>query len=268
MGNIKRRGKQPKVKEPVRIRFKPLKDGSQSIFLDTWDGKVKRHNYEFLKHMYLIPVRSTADKERNSETLVKVKAIQAQRIVELQTAEHGLNNTGNRKQKMLLCEFVKQIDEKMREQNGNDPTSSPLNYQTLRSHLLNYAPQATIKDASSKEFCSGFIEYLRTAKGRLTGKELCSNTQRLYVTLLISVLNQAIKSGIIKDNPFRLFNRQELPRAVKPEMKYLSIEDVRRIEAVETPYIEVKQAFLLKLLHRTAFLGRQSAHVGENQAGK
>jgi integrase len=244
MGNIRKRGKQPKVKEPVRIRFRLLKDGSQSIFLDTWDGKLKRHNCEFLKHMYIIPERSPADKEHNRETLEYAKKIQAQRIVELQTGEYGLSNTGNRKQKMLLCDYVKHINEKMLERNGNDPTSSPLNYQTLRTHLLNYAPQATIKEASSKAFCSGFIEYLRKAKGRLTGNELCSNTQRLYVTVITSVFNQAIRDGIIKENPFRLFDRQELPRAVKPEMKYLSKEEVERIEAVETPHIEVKQAFL------------------------
>ena len=39
--------KQPKVKEPVRIRYKTLSDGSQSVYLDMYrDGK---RQYEFLK---------------------------------------------------------------------------------------------------------------------------------------------------------------------------------------------------------------------------
>jgi len=62
--------------------------------------------------------------------------------------------------------------------------------------------------------------------------------------MLGAVFNQAIKAGIIKENPLRLFDRQELPRAVKTEMGYLSIDEVRCIEAVEIPYIEVKAAFL------------------------
>jgi len=74
---------------------------------------------------------------------------------------------------MLLCDFVKHIAGKKHEQNGNAQTGSHLNYQSLYSHLLNYAPKATIKQATSKEFCSGFIKYLQTAKGRLTGKGLC-----------------------------------------------------------------------------------------------
>ena len=42
--------KQPK--EPVRVRYKTLSDGSQSVYLDIYrDGK---RQYEFLK-LYLIP---------------------------------------------------------------------------------------------------------------------------------------------------------------------------------------------------------------------
>jgi len=90
MGNIK---KQPKVKKPVRIRFKRLKDGSQSIYLDTYDSGKQKHKYEFLK-LYIVPERSRADKDRNRTTLEFARTIQAQRIVELQADTHGLSNTG------------------------------------------------------------------------------------------------------------------------------------------------------------------------------
>lgn len=51
--------KQPKVKEPVRVRYKALSDGSQSVYLDIYrDGK---RQYEFLK-LYLIPETSAAAK--------------------------------------------------------------------------------------------------------------------------------------------------------------------------------------------------------------
>ena len=45
--------KQPKkAKEPIRIRFKQLANGNQSIYLDTYkDGK---RTYEFLK-LYIVP---------------------------------------------------------------------------------------------------------------------------------------------------------------------------------------------------------------------
>jgi integrase len=241
MSNRRKTGRQPKAKEPVRLRFKTLKDGSQSIYFDIYDNG--QRSYEFLK-MYIIPVRSPADKERNSETLAQAEVIKAQRIIELQGAAHGLPNTSTRKQKMLLCEFVKQIADKKKDQNENNPTSTYRNYMSLYSHLLNYAPKATIKDASSKEFCAGFIKYLRTTKGRFTGREIIGNTQFLYVTLLISVLNQAIRDGIIKENPFRLFDRQELPRAVKPEIDFLTLDEVKRLHNTACAFPEVRAAYL------------------------
>ena len=44
--------KQPKVKEPVRLRSKSLKDGSESLYLDIYWNGIRQ--YEFLK-LYLIP---------------------------------------------------------------------------------------------------------------------------------------------------------------------------------------------------------------------
>jgi hypothetical protein len=153
MRNKRKTNRQPKVKEPVRLRFKPLKDGSQSIYLDIYDNR--QRSYEFLK-MYKVSVHSPADKARNSETLEQAEVIKAQRILDLQAAAHGLSNTGTRKQKMLLCVFVKHLIDKKHDVR----TGSHLNYQTLYFHLLNYAPNVTIKQATSKEFCAAFIEYL------------------------------------------------------------------------------------------------------------
>jgi hypothetical protein len=130
---------------------------------------------------------------------------------------------------MLLCDFVKHIADKKKEQGGNNPTSTYLHYRTLYSHLLNYAPQATIKEASSKEFCAGFIDYLQTAKGRFTGREISGNTRFIYVRVLGAVFNQAIKDGIIKENPLNLFDRRELPMYVKPEIDFLTLDEVKRL---------------------------------------
>jgi integrase len=238
---MKTAGKQPKVKEPVRIRYRLLKNGSQSIYLDTYNNGER--SFEWLK-LYIIPERSQVDKDRNRETLAQAGMIQAQRIIELQGAAYGLNNTSTRKQKTLLCDFVKHIADKKREQGGNNPTSTYFHYRTLYSHLLNYAPNATIKDASIKEFCAGFIEYLRTAKGRFTGREIGGNTLFIYVRVLGAVFNQAIKAGIIKENPLNLFGRQELPLYVKPEIPFLTLDEVKRLLNTPCAFPEIKEAYL------------------------
>jgi integrase len=109
---------------------------------------------------------------------------------------------------------------------------------------LNYAPKATIKDASSKEFCAGFIDYLQTAKGRFTGREISGNTQFIYVRVLGAVFNQAIKDGIIKENPLNLFGRRELPLYVKPEMDFLTLDEVKRLHNTPCAFPEIKDAYL------------------------
>ena len=83
--------KQPK--EPVRVRYKTLSDGSQSVYLDIYrDGK---RQYEFLK-LYLIPETNAAAKAQNKATLAAVNTIKSQRIIELTNGVAGLKNTSLR----------------------------------------------------------------------------------------------------------------------------------------------------------------------------
>ena len=84
----------------MRIRFKQLSNGNQSIYLDYYTGDVIRkenyvggkRKYEFLK-LYLIPERTREDKAKNEVTLALAKAIQSKRIVEVQNDAHGFQNT-------------------------------------------------------------------------------------------------------------------------------------------------------------------------------
>ena len=75
-----------KTKEPIRIRFKTLRNGNKSIYLDYYkDGN---REYEFLK-LYLIPEKTASAKIQNDETLRTANAIKAQRVIALQNQEHG-----------------------------------------------------------------------------------------------------------------------------------------------------------------------------------
>lgn len=97
--------KQPK--EPVRVRYKTLSDGSQSVYLDIYrDGK---RQYEFLK-LYLIPETNAAAKAQNKATLAAVNTIKSQRIIELTNGVAGLKNTSLRS-KMLLLDWMQAYKE-------------------------------------------------------------------------------------------------------------------------------------------------------------
>lgn len=80
--------KQPKVKEPVRLRSKPLKDGSESLYLDIYWNGIRQ--YEFLK-LYLIPEATKEAKARNKETLAIATTLKSERIVALQRGEYNFS---------------------------------------------------------------------------------------------------------------------------------------------------------------------------------
>jgi hypothetical protein len=55
------RPKKTEAKEPVKLRFKKIKNGNQSLYLDCcWNGE--RH-YEFL-HLYIVPGPALLSKDK------------------------------------------------------------------------------------------------------------------------------------------------------------------------------------------------------------
>lgn len=86
-----RKKRRIKAKEPVRIRFKRLANGNQSIYLDRYaDGK---RSYEFLK-MYLVPETDEISRAQNENTMRAAVAIKSQRVNEIVNGKAGLRDAG------------------------------------------------------------------------------------------------------------------------------------------------------------------------------
>lgn len=78
-----------KAKEPVRIRFKELKNGNKSIYLDIYrDGK---RTYEFLK-LYIVPELDPASRALNEHNLALANKVKADRIIQLTNNEKGVTD--------------------------------------------------------------------------------------------------------------------------------------------------------------------------------
>ena len=245
-----------KLKEPVRIRFKQLSNGNQSIYLDYYTGDVIRkenyvggkRKYEFLK-LYLIPERTREDKAKNEATLALAKAIQSKRIVEVQNDAHGFQNTN--KSRVNLLDYLENIGKQSAEQGSRNYARTVLN--TVRVLKLFRGDYIAFRDVD-KEFLSEFTDYLRqmpkaSKYGVLkTGGRLSNNSVVSYYGTLRTAINRAYKEGIITVNPTKEFDFASKVRQEPSRREYLTIDELKTLINTECRHEIVKRAFLFSCL--------------------
>ena len=245
-----------KLKEPVRIRFKQLSNGNQSIYLDYYTGDVIRkenyvggkRKYEFLK-LYLIPERTREDKAKNEATLALAKAIQSKRIVEVQNDAHGFQNTN--KSRVNLLDYLENIGKQSAEQGSRNYARTVLN--TVRALKLFRGDYIAFRDVD-KEFLSEFTDFLRqmpkaSKYGVLkTGGRLSNNSVVSYYGTLRTAINRAYKEGIITVNPTKEFDFASKVRQEPSRREYLTIDELKTLINTECRHEIVKRAFLFSCL--------------------
>ena len=245
-----------KLKEPVRIRFKQLSNGNQSIYLDYYTGDVIRkenyvggkRKYEFLK-LYLIPERTREDRAKNEATLALAKAIQSKRIVEVQNDAHGFQNTN--KSRVNLLGYLENIGKQSAEQGSRNYARTVLN--TVRALKLFRGDYIAFRDVD-KEFLSEFTDYLRqmpkaSKYGVLkTGGRLSNNSVVSYYGTLRTAINRAYKEGIITVNPTKEFDFASKVRQEPSRREYLTLDELKTLINTECRHEIVKRAFLFSCL--------------------
>ena len=245
-----------KLKEPVRIRFKQLSNGNQSIYLDYYTGDVIRkenyvggkRKYEFLK-LYLIPERTREDKAKNEATLALAKAIQSKRIVEVQNDAHGFQNTN--KSRVNLLDYLENIGKQSANQGSRNYARTVLN--TVRALKLFRGDYIAFRDVD-KEFLSEFTDYLRqmpkaSKYGVLkAGGRLSNNSVVSYYGTLRTAINRAYKEGIITVNPTKEFDFASKVRQEPSRREYLTLDELKTLINTECRHEIVKRAFLFSCL--------------------
>jgi len=110
--------------------------------------------------------------------------------------------------------------------------------------LKAYSGEKTAFREIDKNYCQGFVEYLKTAVNANNGKRLSVNTQWGYMKKLETVINSAISDEIADSNPFKQIKPENKPKKLTTEVCYLTIEEVNTL--VNTPcfYPNIKNGFL------------------------
>ena len=235
-----RKKKEIKMKEPVRIREKRLNDGNVSLYLDMYYMGARKK--EGLK-LYLVPEVNAAAKLQNRNTLKLAEQIKSERILDIQ--QHGLVNWESvKKGRMTLATWVEKYT---KDENGLTPASmrSKRNAQARVEQYLLYIgkPNLALKEVD-KDFCKGFIAFLKTCTFNNGKKTLGSTTCRIFMNRLAAALNMAVREGLIDNNPFKLLDAKEKPQKKSAMREFLTIEELRTLIATPCRYEIVKKAFL------------------------
>ena len=227
--------KPSKIKEPIRLRMKPLNNGSKSLYLDIYrNGK---RSYEYLK-MYIIPETDDNARKRNIVTMTAANAIKSKRIIEMTNGEAGIKMP-DEKPKMLLSEWMQQYM-------ANQESKGKKGFHQIKvamQILKDYAGEQVTMEDVDKTFCKGYIDYLLTEYQPM-GKPISRFTAQNYYRALNCALNAAVRADIIKVNPMNKLDNSEKIRRPDSKREYMTIEEIRSLIATPMEYSAVKNSYL------------------------
>lgn len=223
------------TKEPVRLREKKLVNGVLSLYLDIYvNGK---RSYEFLK-LYLIPETNPQAKVQNENTMRAANTIKLNRILEITNNKAGLKNTSIRA-KMLLKDWMETFRQAQEQKGVKDQKLIHNTVHALTAYNINVA----MRDVN-RDYIVGLTNFLRNDYRSPRGKKLKDYSVINYLGCLRNALNMAVREDVIADNPIMKLSAQDKVKAPESQREFLTIEEVQRLEATDSPYPHIKQAFL------------------------
>ena len=223
------------TKEPVRLREKELANGVRSLYLDIYvNGK---RSYEFLK-LYLIPETNPQAKAQNENTMRAANTIKLNRILEITNNKAGLKNTSIRA-KMLLKDWMETFRQAQEQKGVKDQKLIHNTVHALTAYNINVA----MRDVN-RDYIIGLTNFLRNDYRSPRGKKLKDYSVINYLGCLRNALNMAVREDVIADNPIMKLSAQDKVKAPESQREYLTVEEVQQLEATDSPYPHIKQAFL------------------------
>lgn len=220
-----------KAKEPIRIRFKQLANGNQSIYLDCYrEGK---RSYEFLK-LYIVPETDEATRLQNQNTMQAAMAIKSQRLIDMANDEAGITKVSQRS-KMLLIDWMRYYSGQKKKNGQSDAFSKQID-KAIRHLLLYKGDKVTMREVD-KAYCVGFLDYLNALN-------MANVTTAGYFRCLNCALNLAVKEEILPYNPITKISSDQRIKIPESTREYLTVDEVKTLIAADCINEATKRAYL------------------------
>lgn len=220
--------------DPIKIRFKELKNGNRSIYLD-YSLAGKRVN-EYLK-MYLLPGRSPEVKRLNEHTLRAVSNVKAQRLTNLAWDKEA--NDGVIDNKRMLFDVIDEYAE-LRLKRGTK--SAKTSYGNLKKHISLLNPNLRLWEVNL-DFVTALAENMMNRRNANTAEPLARATITGAISSLGSVLRYAVRKGMIQNNPVELYDTRKIQGPVYRRV-YLTADELKALVATECSNELYKNLFL------------------------
>lgn len=233
-------GNKDTQKSPIKIRFKAMKNGYQSIYLDCYhDG---RRSYEYLK-LYLVPETDDKAVRQNAAAMRKAEATLKERLRELKKLPSS--------NKRLMQESVPQTDltlsewlARFKEIQRSRGVKCLCAIDQLCNIFIGMGNNDVKLKAVDKDFCLSFMEYLKTGYRTADGRLLKSKTIFNRQCTLITALNVAVREGLIPSNPMDKLSRHERAKTNRRKREYLTIDEVKALIATPCRREDIKSSYL------------------------
>jgi len=205
----------------VVLRGFPLKN-TYSLFLDYHHlGKRYRQSLK----LYITKSRNRTHQDK--ETIRLAKKIMTNKILELQANYHMEPDFSPKKK-----DFINFLDGYIKNNKTLKPNSIK-KYIALKGHIQAYDNRIIAFMHIDKKWMIGFKEYLMANMKR--------NTADRYFSSMITLLNIAVNDNSISTNPGNGIKRIGKDKSLP---KFLTIEEVKKLDATEMRNKNVKRAFL------------------------
>ena len=228
----------------IELRHRKFASGNESLYLDFYE-KGKRY-YES-QNLFLIPERTENDKRVNENTLKHALKIKAERILGV---EKQVDDEEEKLPSKIFADYMDEHiiyikdDKKLSDSYVKNVTKT---VNIVKSYLRYSNRPRMLLALVDKRFYQNFIRYVNDVYRNNKSdepQELSPKTKLLIQTTLNSILNQAVKDGVLRKNPYYELEKNEKFKKTPSDRTYLEVNELNAMEGVNTGSPTTKQTFM------------------------
>lgn len=226
-----------RTNQSVNIRRKRLRNGTESLYLDIYRNRKRR--YRFLG-LYLIPERTRWDKQRNKITWEQAEAERAREIINIQAEQYEHTPTSFAIiRRWSLATYIRKVAERK----GARLSKSRHDHYLFAAKLVEEFGDVQLGNAT-REYFTRFLRFLSTYRHPRGDGLYHPNTQRLYIAVISTALNEAVRLGVLPRNKMLAVDADEIPKKKKGAVQFLTAEEVKALAETICERGTIKRAFL------------------------